>query len=176
MNFKKLFSKSKTQKNLTKVVNTFASLKLYEFKIVKFCDKTHKHPKLRHWLAFKISDETYCFVSPFTSSEKLPMLYRNNENAMDSLVYIAPDKFNPPFYKDTYLDCNIQDIKHRRTFQELNEEIIDWKYDLEDTKYVIPQDIINDIVKAIINSKFTSPEIKNGFKKKYSHIILLTKN
>lgn len=176
MNFKKFFSKSRTQKNLTKVVNTFASLNLYEFKIVKFCDKTHKQPKVRYWLAFKIAHETYCFVSPFTSSEKLPMLYRNNDNAMNSLVYIKHDEFNPPFYKDTYLDCNIQDIKHRRTFQELNEDIIEWKYGLEDTKYVIPSDIINRIVEAIINSKFTSPEIKIGFKKKYPHITQLTKN
>lgn len=156
-----------SKKNLKKVVNTFASTQLYGFKIVRFKDKTHKNAKYRYWLTFKVEDEVYCFLSSFTSQDTLVRLYQTNNNALDSLVFIRNDEFNPPFTKDTFLDCNIQDSRHRKSFNELNDKCIDWDTGLEEINYDIPIKIKTKIVKAIVSSKFTNTELKCGFIKTY---------
>lgn len=175
MDLKKFFVDKKNQKNLKIIVNTFATTKLYGFKIVRFQDRTHQQQKFRYWLTFKIADEAFCFLSTFTTKDTLAMLYRNDDNALNSLVFIPKGTFYPPFAENTYLDCNIQDIKHRRTFKELNEKHIDWSCGLEEVKYSLPESLRDDIVKAIVNSDFTAPEIKEGFKKAYPHLFNLNK-
>jgi len=114
---------------LTRVVNILASAPLFEFKIVRFQDKTHCEKKYRFWLAFKIEDEAYCFLSTFTKKYNfLRNLYCDDDNAWKSVVHISKDEFNPPFNEDlTLLDCNIQDEKHRRTFSDLAKNRIDWR-------------------------------------------------
>lgn len=159
------------QNQLKRVVNILASTPLFGFKIVRFKDKTHKDPKPRFWLTFKIEDEAYCFLSTFTSQTTLIELYKHDDNALDSIVFISKDEFNPPFTAETtYLDCNIQDLKHRRTFKELREDKIDWQIGLDEIEYKIPEAIKNKIIKAIVNSNFTNYEIKNGFKKSYANL------
>lgn len=170
MDFKNFFVDTKNQKNLKIVVNIFASIKLYNFKIVRFKDKTHQNAKYRYWLTFKIADEAFCFLSTFTTQDTLVRLYRNDDNALNSIIYIPKGNFYPPFSENTYLDCNIQDIKHRRTFDDLNEKHIDWNCGIEEVNYAIPEKLKNDIIKAIVNSDFTTYEIKKGFKKAYPNL------
>lgn len=153
-----------------KVSNVFATTPLYHFKIVSFKDLTHKTSKKRYWLTFRTEDNECCLLTTFTSKDTLAMLYKNDDNALDSLLYIKPNEFNPPFTIPTYLDCNIQDMKHRITFQELINKHIDWQIEPKVENYTIPQDIENDIIKKIVNSNFTSPEIKNGFIKTYPNL------
>lgn len=160
-----------SQKHYKIIANILESFPLYEFKIVQFKDKTHTNSKFRYWLTFRVSDEESCFLSTFTSKDKLAFLYRYDDNATDSLVYIGTNEFNPPFDKPfTFLDCNIQDQKHRSSYKELNEVRVDWAYGFKDSGYSLPEDIKNKIIKAIVNSNFTNQEIKNGFKSHYKEL------
>ena len=174
MEFTEFFNQAKRQGRLKTVVNTFASTGLFDFKIVHFQDRTHKDPKPRYWVTFKIEDDTFCFLTSFTSQDTLARLYRNNDNALNSLVFISSHEFNPPLTKDSFLDCNIQDAKHRRTFSELSEKIIDWKIGIKEINYPIPEDIKKRIIRAIVNSNFTSPEIIDGFKRTYPELVTET--
>lgn len=171
MEFTEFFNQLKRQGRLKAVVNIFASTRLFDFKIVYFKDRTHKDPKPRYWVTFKIEDDAFCFLTSFTSQDTLARLYRNNDNALDSLVFISPDEFNPPLTKNSFLDCNIQDTKHRRTFSELSENIIDWKIGIKEVNYYIPEDIKKRIIRAIVNSNFTSQEIIDGFRRTYPELV-----
>lgn len=150
----------------SKIGSIYSTLSPYHLKIVRFKDLTHKKPKFRHWLTFKINDDTCCILTTFTTSHKLPMRYFNDDNAINSVIHISGDEFNPPFCEFTFLDCNIKDIEHRKTFKGLR-KCIDWTIGIEDINLPIPLSIEERIVKAIVNSRFTVPEIKNGFKNTY---------
>ena len=154
----------KTCSNLTRVVNTFAPIPLFDFKIVRFKDKTHRIPKPRYWLAFRVADDTFCFLSTFTSQTTLLQRYRYDDNALKSIISINKNEFNPPFDAETtYLDCNIKDAEHRRRYSDLADKYIDWHCGLETINHVIPEGIKIKIRTAILNSEFTTDEIKAGF-------------
>ncbi len=158
---------SKKEKPLTKVVNTFATIPLLEFKVVRFKDKTHKTPKFRYWIAFRIEDSTYCVLNTITSQiDYIARFYRNDDNGANSIVVIKDNEYNPPLDKLSYIDCNIKSSNYK-TYKELADNIIDWEKGLESIPVNIPENIVNRIVDAILNSNHTSEDLKKLLRKKY---------
>ncbi len=149
-----------------KINSVYSALPFYHLKIVRFRDLTHKNAKLRYWLTFRINQDTSCLLSTFTTSSNKAKRYWCDDNALASLVQISDNEFNPPFSEHTYLDCNLKDLEHRKTFNDLV-KCVDWNIGFLDPQIDIPEEITEKIIIAIVNSNFTTPEIKNGFRKVY---------
>lgn len=166
MSIKSFFGVDRSSKNLTTVVNTFASIPLLEFKLVRFKDKTHKKPKFRFWVAFRFEDEAFCVLNTVTTQiDYIARMYKNDEKGANSVVTIPQEKIFPPLYEHSYIDCNIKAINYK-TYRELAENIIDWNDGLIDCPEKIPDDIKKEIITAILNSPYTSNDIKKAFKEK----------
>ena len=166
MSIKSFFGVDRSSKHLTTVVNTFASIPLLELKLVRFKDKTHKTPKFRFWVAFRFEDESFCVLNTITTQiDYIGRVYKNDEYGANSVVVIPNGDFLPPLYETSYIDCNIKSINYKK-YRELAEDIIDWNDGLIVCKEEIPQFIKEKIIKAILNSKYTSNDIKKAFTEK----------